>query len=325
MDRNIGLEMVRITESAAISSARWVGRGDKHAADKAATEMMRKNFNNLNISGRIVIGEGERDKAPMLFIGEEVGAGGVELDIAVDPLECTNSVAFGRPNAISVIAAAPKGTMLHAPDVYMEKIAVGPEAAGKVNLDWPVQKNLEAVAKAKNMQVKDLRVIMMDRDYNAKLLEDVRKAGARVMLIADGDVAGAVATCLKSSDIDILLGSGAAPEGVIGCAAVKSFKGQFEGRLRFDIGKLKGQDGEMARKKAIEMGVKDPDARMTQDEIIKSDRCIFAATGILAGPMVKGVDFTPEGAITRSIVIRQKSGTLRYLETHHIFEDEPDY
>jgi len=325
MDRNIGLELIRITESAAMAAARWTGRGDRNAADQAATEMMRKNFNSLDVSGTIVIGEGERDNAPMLFIGEKVGAGGPKMDIAVDPLECTNAVALGQPNAISVMAAAPRGTMLHAPDIYMEKIAVGAQAAGKVDLDWPVKKNLEAVAKAKNMQVKDLRVVMLDRDYNQDILKDVRKTGARVMLINDGDVAGAVAACQTTSDVDILLGAGAAPEGVISAAAVKCYGGQFEGRLRFDIGLLKGKNVPAIRAKATKMGVKDLDGKWTQDELIKSDKCLFAATGIIGGPMLRGVDFTPDGAVTRSVVMRQQSGTIRYIETHHVFEDEPEY
>ncbi|MBN2457597.1 class II fructose-bisphosphatase [Candidatus Woesearchaeota archaeon] len=312
MDRNIALEFVRVTESAAIASARWVGRGDKNAADKAATEMMRKNFNNLDINGRIVIGEGERDEAPMLFIGEKVGKGaGLELDIAVDPLECTNSVAYGRPNAISVMAAAPKGTMLHAPDTYMDKIAVGPESVGVIDLDWPVEKNLAAVAKAKGMKVEDLMVMVLDRERHEKLIADIRKTGARITLIPDGDISGAIAPCFPDSDVDVLMGIGAAPEGVIAAAAINALGGEMQARL-----KLRNNE---ERSRALKMGVKDPDAKLSAKDLVKTDSAIFVATGISSGPLLKGVDFTSKGAITRSVVIRQKTGTIRFIDTHHNF------
>jgi len=313
MDKNLALEFVRVTENAAIDSARWMGRGNKNAADEAATEMMREKFNELDIAGTIVIGEGERDEAPMLFIGEKVGSGkGSGVDIAVDPLECTNSVAYGRPNAISVMAAAPKGTMLHAPDTYMDKITVGPEACGVIDLDAPVEKNLKAVAKAKKMDVRDLMVIVLDRDRHEKLIEDIRKTGARITLISDGDVSGAIATCLPDSDIDVLMGTGAAPEGVISAAAINALGGEMQGRLHFR--------NEEERTRAKKMGIKDLNKKMTARDLVNTDQAIFVATGISTGPFLKGVDFTPFGAITQSIVMRTKSGTTRYMETHHNFK-----
>lgn len=318
MNKNIALDFVRVTEKAAIASARFLGRGDKNAADEAATEEMRKSFNDLDMKGKIVIGEGERDEAPMLFIGEEVGKGsGDELDIAVDPLECTNSVAFGRPNAIAVMASAPKGTMLHAPDVYMNKIAVGPEAKGKINLDASVADNLKAVADAKGMKIEDLMVIMLERDYNAKTIKEVRKQGARLTLIADGDVSAGVATCLDHLDIDILLGHGAAPEGVITAAAIKCLGGEMQGRLTFGIGELKNSDTDKLKEKAKEMGISDLDKKMTQDDLVKGDDCMFIATGVSTGSFLKGVDFTPYGAKTFSMSMRAQGKTVRNIETKH--------
>jgi fructose-1,6-bisphosphatase II len=317
MNKNIALDFLKVTEKAAIASARFFGRGDKNEADKAATEEMRKNFNDLEIDGKIVIGEGERDEAPMLYIGEKVGKGSEEVDIAVDPLECTNSVAYGRPNAISVMASAPKGSMLHAPDVYMQKIAVGPEAKGKIDLDAPVSENLKAVAKAKKMDVRDLMVIMLERDYNEELIKEVRKEGARITLIQDGDVSGGVATCLSDIDIDVLLGYGAAPEGVITAAAIKCLGGEMQGRLAFNIGNLKDKNQDELKEKAKKMGVADVNKKMTQDDLVKSDDCIFTATGVSTGSFLKGVDFTPYGAKTFSMTMRAKEGTIRYVETRH--------
>jgi fructose-1,6-bisphosphatase II len=318
MDRNLALEFVRVTEAAAISSARWMGRGDKHAADHAATEMMRKVFNDIKISGTVVIGEGERDEAPMLYIGEKIGNGnGMEIDIAVDPLECTNSVAYGRPNAISVLAAAPKGTILHAPDIYMDKIAVGPEARGVIDLDAAVEDNLKAIADAKNMEVKDLMVVVLDRERHTKLINEIRKAGARIRLITDGDISGAISTCLTTSDIDVLMGIGAAPEGVISAAAIRCLGGEMQTRLQFK--------DEKQRERGRSMGIKNLDKKMTEKDLVNTDRSMFVATGVSTGTFLKGVDFTPAGATTHSIVMRQKSGTTRFIEGHHVFEDEPKY
>ena len=324
MDQNLALDIVRITESAAMASARWMGRGDKKAADKAATEMMRKNLNKLDIKGKIVIGEGERDKAPMLYIGEEVGKGtGDELDIAVDPLECTNSVAYGKPNALAVLAAAPKGTMLHAPDCYMDKIAVGPEAVGAIDLDASVEDNLKAIARAKDMNVKDLMVMVLDRDRHKQLISLIRATGARITLISDGDISGAIAPCFPDSDVDVLMGIGAAPEGVIASAAINALGGEMQARLK--LTDYDGKEIEELKERALKMGIKEPDAKLTNRDLVNTDSAMFVATGVSTGPFLRGVDFTPFGAITNSVAIRQKTGTIRFLETHHTFDDEPEY
>ncbi len=318
MDKNLALEFVRVTEAAALSAARWMGKGDKNSADAAATEMMRKVFQHLDIDGKIVIGEGERDEAPMLFIGEKVGTGkGSKVDIAVDPLECTNSVAFGRPNAISVMAAGPENCLLHAPDTYMNKIAVGPKAVGSIDLDASVTTNLKSVAKALNKEVKDMTVVVLDRERHEKLIKDIREAGARIRLISDGDISGAIAPCVSDSGIDLLLGTGAAPEGVIAAAAVKCMGGEMQARLNFR--------NEKEKERAKKMGLEDLNKKMTQDNLVSCDNSMFAATGISTGPLLRGVRFTAEGAVTHSLVMREKSKTIRFLETHHVFEGEPDY
>ena len=233
MDRNLALEFVRVTEAAAIAASEWVGKGDKKAADKAATEAMRSRFGSVDVKGTVVIGEGERDKAPMLYIGEKIGTGkGMEIDIAVDPIEGTNSVAYGYPNSIAVFAAGPKGTLLHAPDIYMNKIAVGPQAADAgIHLDNSVRDNIERVAKACGKQAGEVTAIVLDRPRHEQLIKEIREAGARVRLISDGDVAGGIAPCMPESGVDILMGIGAAPEGVIATTAVKCLGGFFQGRL----------------------------------------------------------------------------------------------
>ncbi len=312
LDRNLALEFVRITEAAAIASARWTGRGNKHKADDAAVKIMRKAFNNLDINGKIVIGEGERDNAPMLYIGEKVGTKkGLHLDIAVDPLECTNSVAFGKPNAMSVLAASPKGKMLHAPDTYMDKIAVGPESKGKINLDWDVSKNIEKVAKAKNLEVEDVNVILLNRSRHEKLIKEIRNVGARITIIDDGDVSGAIASCLPESDVDILLGIGAAPEGVLAASAIKCLGGEIQGRLKFR--------NEDEKERAKKMGIKKLNKKLSIDNMVKGKISIFAATGVSSGPLLKGVDFTSFGAQTHSIVLRSKTGEQRFIKTNHHF------
>ncbi len=317
MDRNLALEFVRVTEAAALASARWMGKGDKKAADNAAVEMMRKIFNNLDIDGTVVIGEGERDEAPMLYIGEKVGTGkGHKIDIAVDPLECTNSVAYGRPNAISVLAAGPKGSLLHAPDTYMDKIAVGPDAVGVIDLDATVEENITAVAKALNKDIKDVTVIVLDRERHEKLIREIRSIGARIVLIPDGDISGAIAPSMPESGIDLLLGIGAAPEGVIAAAAIKCLGGEMQGRLHFR------NEEEKVRAKA--MGIQDLNQKMTQDDLVQAPS-MFAATGISSGPLLKGVRYTSDGAVTHSLVMREKSKTKRFIETHHVFKDEPSY
>ncbi len=309
MDRNLALEFVRVTEAAAIAASEWIGKGDKKAADKAATEAMRSRFNYVDVAGTVVIGEGERDEAPMLYIGEKVGSGkGPEVDIAVDPLECTNSVAFGHPNAISVFAAGPRGTLLNAPDAYMDKIAVGPKAKGAVHLDNSVKENIDAVAKALGKSSSEVTVIVLDRPRHEQLIKELREAGARVKLISDGDVAGAIAPCLPDSGIDMLLGIGAAPEGVIGAVGVKCLGGFFQGRLK--------PKDEKERERIQKMG-SEPDKLFEMDELAIGNELQFAATGILDGPMLKGITTSAHGIKTHSLVMRAKTRTIRYIEAHH--------
>lgn len=309
MDRNLALEFVRVTEAAAIAASEWIGKGDKKAADKAATEAMRSRFNYVDVRGTVVIGEGERDEAPMLYIGEKVGSGkGPEIDIAVDPLECTNSVAFGYPNAISVFAAGPIGTLLNAPDAYMNKIAVGPKAKGAVHLDNSAKDNVEAVAKALGKSASEVTVMVLDRPRHEQLIKEIREAGARVKLISDGDVAGAIAPCLPESGVDMLLGIGAAPEGVIGAVGVKCLGGFFQGRLK--------PKDDKERERIRKMG-SEPDKLFDMGELAKGDELQFAATGILDGPMLKGITTSEHGMKTHSLVMRAKTKTIRYVEAHH--------
>jgi fructose-1,6-bisphosphatase II len=314
MDRNLALDFVRVTEDAAVAAAEWVGKGEKHKADAAAVKLMRKRFNNVDIDGTVVIGEGERDDAPMLFIGEKIGAGGTRVDIAVDPLECTNSVAFGRQNAMSVLAAAPRGTMLHAPDTYMNKIAVGPEAMGQVSLDADVEYNITNLAKALGKKVKDITVMVLDRERHTKLIEDIRKCDARIMLITDGDISGAIAPSIPNSGVDMLMGTGAAPEGVLAASALSSLGGYLETRFNFR--------NEQEKARAREMGIKKLDSVFKIRDMVDTDTTVFCATGVTDGPFLKGVRFTRDGVITHSTVMRSKSKTIRFIEGHHTFEDK---
>ena len=320
MDKNLALEFVRVTEAAAISAARWMGRGNEKEADKAAVSLMRKTLSNVDIDGTIVIGEGERDEAPMLFIGEKVGneKGKLKVDLAVDPLEGTTITAKGGQNALSVLAAAPKGKMLRAPDTYMDKIAVGPKAKGAIDLDATPEENIKAVAEKLDKEVDDVTVIILDRDRHKKLIEDVRKTGARIRLIQDGDIAGAIAPAIEESGIDILMGTGGAPEGVIATVALKTFGGEIQGRLKFR--------NDEERKRAEKMGfLSDLDKKLTMEEMIKGNKAMFAATGVTNGEILRGVRFTSEGAITHSLVMRTFSGTIRFIEAHHVFEKKQDY
>ena len=318
MDRNLALDFVRATEAAAINSSFWVGKGDEKQADKAAVEAMRKAFNVMDMDGTIVIGEGERDKAPMLYIGEKVGSKkGLKLDIAVDPLEGTTITARGDSNAMSVFAAAPSGCLLHAPDTYMDKIAVGPKCAGAVDLDAAVEENLHAVAKKLDKDVEEVTAIILDRERHKELIEKVRKCGSRIKLVRDGDIAGAMAPAIENSGVDILLGIGAAPEGVIACAALKCLGGEIQGRLKFSNNEQK--------KRAKKMGIKDLDKKLTMNELVCSNEAMFAATGVTDGTILKGVRFLSHGAITHSIVMRAKTKTVRFIEAHHSFEHLPDY
>ncbi len=319
MDRNLALEVIRVTEAAALASARHMGRGDEKACDQAAVDSMRKAFDTLRIRGTVVIGEGERDEAPMLYIGEKVGSGGEdapEVDIALDPLEGTTICATGRGNAISVIAFAEKGHFLHAPDTYMDKIAVGPKAKGAIDLRLSATENLRRVADAMGRYVEDLTVCILDRPRHEKLIREVREAGARIKLIGDGDVAAAVATCFEETGVDVLIGSGGAPEGVLAAAAIRCVGGELQGRLAFR------NDDEIRRAK--EMGIEDPDKVFGLHELAAGD-VMFAATGVTTGDFLKGVRFFGGGAATHSVVMRSATGTIRYVESMHHFDRKPNY
>jgi fructose-1,6-bisphosphatase II / sedoheptulose-1,7-bisphosphatase len=310
-DRNLALELVRVTEAAALAASRWIGRGDKNAADGAAVEAMRKAFDTVAIDGTVVIGEGEMDEAPMLYIGETVGMGGPAMDIAVDPVEGTSIAAKGAPNALAVVALAEHGNFLHAPDIYMDKIAVGPGLPpGIVNLGAPVKENLKNLATALKKDIADLMVCTLERDRHAELIAKCREAGARITLIGEGDVAGVIATNQPISGIDIYIGSGGAPEGVLAAAALRCTGGQMQGRLLFE------DDSKIARAKT--MGITDPNRIYDIHEMAGGD-VMFAATGITSGQMLRGVERSGQGAVTHSMVIRSKSGTVRYIEAHHNF------
>ena len=313
MDRNLALEAVRVTEAAALAASRMVGRGDEKGADKAAVDAMRYAFDSLAISGRVVIGEGERDEAPMLYIGEEVGAGGPEVDIALDPLEGTTTTAKGGLNAIAVMAMTDKDGFLHAPDTYMEKMAVSKDVPADVlDLDAPIADILKKIAKAKNSKVADLLVCVLDRPRHENIINQVRAAGARVTLISDGDVSAIIALSEPEAGIDFYVGTGGAPEGVLAAAALQCVGGSMLGRLVFR------NDEEKAR--ADKWGIKDYNKVYTTDELAKPDNVMFAATGVTNGPMMPGVRLYPGGAKTYSIVMRSKSGTTRNIESTHNFE-----
>lgn len=314
MDRNLALEFVRVTEAAAIAAARWVGKGDPKAADKAAVDEMRDRFNQIDFAAQVVIGEGEKDKAPKLFTGEIVGkAKEVTRDLAVDPLEGTDSVAHGRDNAISVIVTGPKGTLLHAPDTYMDKIAVGPQAAGSIDLDASVEDNLKNIAKALGKEVKDLTVIILDRPRHEKLIQEIKDAGAQIRLITDGDLAAALSTCEPESGVDVLMGIGGSTEAVLAAAAVKVFGGQQLARFNPSI----RDDKENVLAHLKKSGISDIDKIYTAEDLAKGNQLTFTATGIIEGPLLEGVQFKGDKIITESIVVRGKSGTIRYIKTHH--------
>ncbi|AZR74852.1 fructose-1,6-bisphosphatase, class II [Anoxybacter fermentans] len=319
MQRELAIEFVRVTEAAALASAPWMGKGDKMAADGAAVAAMRAVFDTVNIDGVVVIGEGEMDEAPQLYIGEHIGSKGapVQVDIAVDPLEGTNLVAKGLPNAIAVIAVAPRGTLLNAPDMYMEKIAVGPKAKGCVHLDSPIEVNLNAVARAKGKSVSELTVVILDRERHSEIIKKVRQAGARIKLISDGDVSAGISVAFEETGVDVLLGIGGAPEGVLTAAALKCLGGEFQGRLVFE------NDEQIKRAKA--MGITDLNKIYTIDELVCTDDVMFAATGITDGDFLRGVRYTGEWAITHSIVMRSKTGTIRYIDAYHKITQKPEY
>lgn len=309
MDRNLALEAVRVTEAAALAASRLMGRGDEMAADQAAVDAMRRALNDLPIDGTVVIGEGERDEAPMLYIGEKVGAGGPKIDIALDPLEGTTITAKGGTNALAVIAMAEAGGFLNAPDTYMEKISVGPGLPdGLVDLDVSPAENLKALAQAKKMDISDIVVCILDRPRHADLIAKVRATGARIMLISDGDVAGVIATAKPGTGVDIYMGQGGAPEGVLAAAALRCIGGQMQGRLVFR--------NEDEKTRAARWGVKDLNRKYNLMDLAKGD-VMFAATGVTDGPMLKGVRRGSIWATTQSMVMRSKSGTVRLIEAQH--------
>jgi fructose-1,6-bisphosphatase II len=313
------MELVRVTEAAAIASARWMGRGMKAEADDAATTAMRAVFDTVPMDGVVVIGEGEMDEAPMLYIGEKLGMStpyAPSVDVAVDPLEGTNIVAKGTWNALSVIAIADRGNLLHAPDMYMEKIAVGPKAVGSVDINASVKDNLYAVAKALGKDVSDVVATVLDRPRHEKIIEEIRAAGARIKLISDGDVSAAINTAFPDTGVDILFGIGGAPEGVIAAVALKCLGGELQGRL------MPSNQEEYDR--CIRMGLKDPNQVLYMDDLVKGDDAIFAATGVTDGELLKGVRFYGKTAKTHSVVMRAKSGTVRFIEAEHRLSTKPN-
>jgi fructose-1,6-bisphosphatase class II len=317
MNRNLALEFVRVTEMAAIASARLMGRGDEKAADQAAVDAMRSMLDSIDCKATVVIGEGERDEAPMLYIGEKVGGGvGPELEIALDPLEGTSVCANGGTNSISVMAIAEKGGFLHAPDTYMQKIAVGPEGRGVIDITETPAENLKRLAEAKKCRLEDITCVVLDRPRHHDLIQDIRKTGARIQLIGDGDVAAAIACCNPDSGVDILFGTGGAPEGVIAAAAMRCMGGDFQGIL-----KPRNQE-EIQR--ALAMGVSDINKVFHIEDLARGN-VMFCATGVTTGNFLRGVQFKPWGAITHSIVMRSQSGTIRQITAEHHFDKKPQY
>jgi fructose-1,6-bisphosphatase II len=308
-DRNLAMELARVTEAAALAAGRWMGRGDKEAADQAAVDAMRLVVNNVSMDGVVVIGEGEKDEAPMLYNGEQIGSGGPGCDIAVDPIDGTTLTALGRPNAIAVIALSERGTMFDpGPCVYMEKIAAGPEAAEVIDLDASVTHNLQAVAKALGEDVDDVTAVILDRDRHEDIIRECRDAGARIRLIPDGDVAGAISTAWAESGANILFGIGGTPEGVIAACALKCLGGAIQGRL------WPRNDDE--RRAALDGGY-DLDRVLDTDDLVSGDDVFFSATGVTDGELLRGVRYYGDGARTQSLVMRSKSGTIRTIDSRH--------
>lgn len=315
MERSLTMELVRVTEAAALASARWMGRGKKDEADDAATTAMRHVFDTIPMQGTVVIGEGEMDEAPMLYIGEKLGTGvGPLVDVAVDPLEGTNIVASGGWNALAVIAIADHGNLLHAPDMYMDKIAVGPDCVGVIDINASVTDNLKAVAKAKNKDIQDVVATVLNRPRHEKIINEIRQAGARIKLINDGDVAAAYNTAFNRTGVDILFGSGGAPEGVIAAVALKCLGGELQGRL------LPQNDAELERCK--KMGL-DVSKTLLMEDLVKGDDAIFAATGVTDGELLKGVQYKGSYGTTHTLVMRAKSGTVRFVEGRHSLNKKP--
>lgn len=316
MERSLSMELVRVTEAAAIASAKWMGRGLKNEADDAATTAMRIVFDTIPMKGVVVIGEGEMDEAPMLYIGEELGTGsGPEVDVAVDPLEGTNIVAAGGWNALAVLAIADRGNLLNAPDMYMDKIAVGPESVGKIDINAPIIDNLRAVAKAKNKDIEDVVATVLNRERHADIIQQIRDAGARIKLINDGDVAGAINTAFDETGVDILFGSGGAPEGVIAAVGLKCLGGELQGKLL--------PQNEEEKQRCIDMGI-DVDKVLMMDDLVKGDDAIFAATGVTDGELLRGIQLKGGFAESHTLVMRAKSGTVRFVEGRHSLKKKPN-
>lgn len=318
MERSLSMEVVRVTEAAAIASAKWMGRGLKNEADDAATTAMRTMFDTIPMHATVVIGEGEMDEAPMLYIGEELGLrnGGPEVDIAVDPLEGTNIVAKGTNGALTVLAIADRGNLLNAPDMYMDKLAVGPEAAGKVDINASVTENLYAVAKAKNKDISDVVAILLDRPRHQHIVDEIRAAGACIKFIQDGDVAAALNTAFDETGVDIMFGLGGAPEGVIAAAALKCLGGDFQGKL------IPEDDAQLQR--CIKMGI-DVNKVYKMNDLVKGDDAIFAATAVTDGELLTGVQYKGDYCLTHSVVMRAKTGTVRFVQGRHNLDKKPKY
>ena len=310
MDRTLSLEFARVVEAAALRSGRLLGRGQKDAADGLAVDAMRQAFDSVRISGTVVIGEGEIDEAPMLYIGEHVGAGGPEVDIAVDPIEGTNLIAKGQNGAIAVMAIAEKGGLLHAPDMYMEKLCVGPRGAGAIDITKSLTENIKNVAAKMERSVEEITLVMLDRERHQGLMKEAREVGARIMLISDGDVNPAMECCIEGSGVHMVVGTGGAPEGVLAAAALKCVGGDMHARLKPET------DEEIRR--CHEMGITDVNQVLTLDDLVRTDDVIFAATAITRGNLLNPIQYFPGGARTHTIVMRSKTGTVRFLDTVHM-------
>jgi len=307
-NQNLVLEFVRVTEQAAIAAAAWIGKGERKLADKAATDAMREAFNSVEFKGLVISGEGKKDEAPQLYEGEELGTGdGPEIDLAIDPLECTDSVANGRPNATTVIAGGSRGSFAQMPDIYVNSIAVGPQAKGAIDIDASIADNVKAVAKASNKPVEEISVVILDRERHESMIKEIRDVGARVYLISDGTIAGAVATAMKDSPIDILMGLCGGVETAQSAIALKCLGGEIQGRL--------APKDEKQKKIAQESGIADFDKKYTMDDLVLSDNVMFVASGVIDGPMLKGVAFDEKGPIVRSIVMHNASKTVRFIES----------
>ncbi|MFC2526589.1 MAG: class II fructose-bisphosphatase [Veillonella parvula] len=312
MDRTLSLEFARVVEAAALRSGRLLGRGQKDAADGLAVDAMRQAFDSVRISGTVVIGEGEIDEAPMLYIGEHVGAGGPEVDIAVDPIEGTNLIAKGQNGAIAVMAIAEKGGLLHAPDMYMEKLCVGPRGAGAIDITKSLTENIKNVAAKMERNVDEITLVMLDRERHQGLMKEAREVGARIMLISDGDVNPAMECCIEGSGVHMVVGTGGAPEGVLAAAALKCVGGDMQARLK--------PETEEEIRRCHEMGIADVNQVLTLNDLVRTDDVIFAATAITRGNLLNPIQYFPGGARTHTIVMRSKTGTVRFLDTVHMDE-----